>query len=93
MSGEREKVGILVISYGSRAAAVIDALSRSEDYKVRLYVADKQRNPFNVKQAEKHVVIQDLDVRKICDFVEANKNEIDFGICCPEKPIIEGLET
>lgn len=91
MDGESEKVGVLVISYGSRAAAVIDALSRSEDYKVRLYVADKQRNPFNVKHAEKHVVIPDLDVGKICEFVEANKNEIDFGICCPEKPIIEGV--
>ncbi len=86
-----EKVGILVISYGSRAAAVIDALSRSENYEVRFYVADKQRNPFNVKHAEKHVVIPDLDVGKICDFVATNKNDIDFGICCPEKPIIEGV--
>jgi len=86
-----EKVGVLVISYSSRAAAVIDALNRSEDYKPRFYVADKQRNPFNVKHAEKHVVIPDLNVGKICDFVEANKNEIDFGICCPEKPIIEGV--
>jgi len=86
-----ERVRILVISYGSRAAAVIDALSRSENYDVRFYVVDKQRNPFNVKHAEKHVVIPDLDVERICDFVEVNKNEIDFGICCPEKPIIEGV--
>jgi phosphoribosylamine--glycine ligase len=86
-----EKVGILVISYGSRAAAVIDALSRSEKYEVRFYVADKQRNPFNVKHAEKHVVIPDLDVGKICNFVATNKSDIDFGICCPEKPIIEGV--
>jgi len=86
-----ERVGILVISYGSRAAAVIDALSRSEDYKPHFYVADKQKNPFNVKHAEKHVVIPDLDVEKICDFVAANKSDIDFGICCPEKPIIEGV--
>jgi phosphoribosylamine--glycine ligase len=91
MGEEREKVGILVISYGSRAAAVIDALSRSEGYKARFYVADKQRNPFNAEHVEKHVVIPDLDVGKICDFVEANKNDIDFGICCPEKPIIEGV--
>lgn len=91
MSGEGEKVGVLVISYGSRAAAVIDALCRSEDYDVRLYVADKQRNPFNVEQAEKHVVIPDLDAGKICEFVAANKNAIDFGICGPEKPIIAGV--
>ena len=91
MGKEGERVGILVISYGSRAAAIIDALNRSEDYKARFYVVDKQRNPFNVRHAAKHVVIPDLDVGKICDFVEANKNEIDFGICCPEKPIIEGV--
>ncbi len=86
-----ERVGILVVSYGSRAAAVIDALNRSEDYKARFYVVDKQRNPFNVRHATKHVVIPDLDVGKICDFVEANKTEIDFGFCCPEKPIIAGV--
>ena len=86
-----EKVGILVISYGSRAAAMIDALSRSEEYKVRFYVADKQSNPFNVKHAAKHVVIPDLDIAKICDFVKANKAEIDFGICGPEQPIIGGV--
>ncbi len=86
-----EKVGILVISYGSRAAAIIDALSRSEDYKVRFYIADKQKNPFNAKHAAKHVVIPDLDVVKICEFVEANKDEIDFGLCGPEQPIIEGV--
>ena len=91
MRGEGEKVGIVVISYGSRAAATIDALCRSEDYDVRLYVADKQRNPFNVAHAEKHVVIPDLDVGKICDFVDTNKDAIDFGICGPEKPIIAGV--
>jgi len=91
MRKEGERVGILVISYGSRAAAVIDALNRSDDYKAYFYVADKQKNPFNAKHAKKHLVIPNLDVGKICDFVEANKNEIDFGICCPEKPIIEGV--
>ena len=91
MTEEREKVGVLVISYSSRAAALIDALSRSASYEARLFVADKQRNPFNVTHAEKHVVIPDLDVEKICDFVEANKSSIDFGICGPEKPIIAGV--
>lgn len=81
----------MVISYGSRAAAVIDAFCRSEDYNARIYVADRQRNPFNVAHAEKHVVIPDLDVERICDFIEANKDALDFGICCPEKPIIAGV--
>ena len=91
MSGAGDKVGVLVISYGSRGAAIIDALSRSEEYAVELYVADKQRNPFNVAHATKHLVIPDLDIRKICDFAAAHRQSIDFGICGPEKPIIAGV--
>jgi len=105
MAEEGERVGILVVSYGSRAAAVLEALSRSEEYNARFFVVDKQRNPFNLRHAAgkgtavgkgtaekgKHVVIPDLDAGKICEFVAANKDEIDFGICCPEKPIISGV--
>ncbi len=86
-----ERVGILVISYGSRACGMIDALSRSGDYEVHFYVADRQRNPYNLRHADAHVVIPDLDVQRIRDFVDAHRDEIDFGICCPEKPIIEGV--
>jgi len=86
-----EKVGILVVSYGSRETAMIDALSRSLSYKVRLYIADKQRNPFNVERAAKHVVIPDLNIEEIGKFAETNKDKIDFGIAGPEKPIIEGI--
>ncbi|MCW4017599.1 MAG: hypothetical protein NWF00_02770 [Candidatus Bathyarchaeota archaeon] len=85
-----EKIGVLVVSYGAREAAMVDALSRSPNYKVKLYVADKQRNPFNVEKAAKHVVIPDLNVEAICQFAEANKPNIDFAIVGPEKPIIEG---
>jgi phosphoribosylamine--glycine ligase len=86
-----EKVGILVVSYGAREAAMIDAFTRSQNYLVEIYVADKQRNPFNVKKAAKHIVIPDLNVGEICKFAEANKDKIDFGIVGPEKPIIEGI--
>jgi len=86
-----EKVGIIVVSYGAREAAMIDAFTRSQNYLVEIYVADKQRNPFNVKKAIKHVVIPDLNVGEICRFAEANKDKIDFGIVGPEKPIIEGI--
>jgi len=86
-----ERVGILVVAYGSRASAVIDALSRSENYDTHFYIADRQRNPFNLRHAEEHVVIPDLDVSSIRDFVDANKDRIDFGICCPEGPIIAGV--
>jgi phosphoribosylamine--glycine ligase len=86
-----EKVGILVVSYGSREAAMVDAFCRSLNYKVQLYIADKQRNPFNLKRAAKHVVVPDLNIEEICKFAEVNKDKIDFGIVGPEKPIIEGI--
>lgn len=86
-----EKVGILVACYGSRETAMVDAFARSRNFEVKLYIADKQRNPFNVQRAAKHVVIPDLDIHEICKFAEANKDSIDFGIIGPEKPIIEGV--
>jgi phosphoribosylamine---glycine ligase len=85
-----EKIGVLVVSYGAREAAMVDALSRSPNYKVELYIADKQRNPFNVEKATKHIVIPDLNTDIICKFAETNKANIDFAIVGPEKPIIEG---
>ncbi|MEM3601559.1 MAG: hypothetical protein QXN87_02680, partial [Candidatus Bathyarchaeia archaeon] len=86
-----EKVGVLVVSYGAREAAMVDAFSRSINYEVEIYVADKQRNPFNVERAKDHVVISDLNVEEICRFAEKHKDRIDFGIVGPEKPIIEGV--
>jgi len=62
-----ENIGILVVSYGSRAASIVDAFKRSS-YNVRLYIADRQRNPFNLERAEEHVVIPDLSVEKIRDW-------------------------
>jgi phosphoribosylamine---glycine ligase len=88
-----EKIGVLVVSYGAREAAMVDALSRSPNHKVQLYIADKQRNPFNVEKATKHVVIPDLNIEAICKFAEANKTELDFAIVGPEKPIIEGARN
>jgi len=88
-----EKVGILIVSYGSREVAMVDAFTRSINYDVEVYVADKQRNPFNVKKAAKHVVIPDLNIEAICKFAEANKDKIDFGIVGPEKPVIEGIRN
>jgi phosphoribosylamine--glycine ligase len=86
-----EKVGILVISYGSREAAIIDAFARSTKYRLEIYVADKQHNPFNIEKATKHVVVPDLNIEQICRFAEKNKHDIDFGIVGPEKPITEGI--
>jgi len=86
-----EKVGVLVVSYGSREAAIIDLFSRSQDYRTEIYVVDKQRNPFNVKKAKEHLVVSDLNTEAICEFTKKRKDKIDFGIVGPEKPIIEGV--
>src|SRR4030067_1073294 len=86
-----QKVGVLVVWYGTRETAMVDAFARSPNYKVNLYIVDKQRNPFNIEKAAKHVVIPDLSIKETCKFAEANKNEIDFAIVGPEKPIIEGV--
>ncbi|MCX8149987.1 MAG: hypothetical protein N3D85_00545 [Candidatus Bathyarchaeota archaeon] len=86
-----EKIGVLVVAYGARETAMVDVFTRSRKYEVQIFIADKQKNPFNVKKAAKHLVIPDLDVEKICQFAEANKSDIDFAIVGPEKPIIEGI--
>jgi phosphoribosylamine--glycine ligase len=86
-----EKVGILVVCYGARETAMVDAFARSPNYSVKLFIADKQLNPFNVEKATKHVVIPNLDIEKICIFAEANKDAIDFAMIGPEKPVIDGV--
>jgi phosphoribosylamine--glycine ligase len=86
-----EKVGVLIVSYGARETAMVDAFARSSNHNVKLYIADKQCNPFNKKKAAEHVVIPDLNVKEICKFAEANKDKIDFAVVGPEKPIIAGV--
>ena len=86
-----EKIGVLVVSYGAREAAMVDAFSRSKEYSVDLYIADRHRNPFNVEKAKEHVVIPDLSVDTIRRFAEKRKDKIRFGIVGPEGPIIAGI--
>jgi len=86
-----ERVGVLIISYGSREAAMVDAFCRSREYNVDLYVADKQRNPFNVRKAKEHIVVPSLGTEEIGKFARKHRDRIDFGIVGPERPIIAGL--
>lgn len=87
-------VGILGISYGSRFACMADSLSRS-GHGVKLFIADKQGNPYNVKKADEtggeHVVIPDLNVEDITKFAKRHENEIDFGVLGPEAPGMNGI--
>lgn len=84
-----ERVGVLLVSYGSRAASIADALMRSENYKVELYDADKQRNPFILKLSKEQSV--GIDVESILRFARKHKDKLDFGIVGPEGPIIAGV--
>jgi phosphoribosylamine---glycine ligase len=86
-----EKIGVLLVSYGAREVAMADALLRSRRYQVELYVADKQRNPFNAEKATKHKVIPNLDINEISKFAQENKDKLDFVMVGSEKPIIEGI--
>ncbi|MCW3995490.1 MAG: hypothetical protein NWE98_05000 [Candidatus Bathyarchaeota archaeon] len=86
-----EKIGVLLVSYGAREVSMADALLRSNNYQVELYVADKQKNPFNAKHATKHAVIPSLDIQEIAKFAEANKATLDFVLVGSENPIIKGI--
>ncbi|MGD6807102.1 MAG: hypothetical protein ACQCN4_09105 [Candidatus Bathyarchaeia archaeon] len=86
-----DKIGVLLVSYGAREVAMADTLLRSPNYKVELYIADKQRNPFNAKHATKHAVIPSLDINEICKFAQANKDQLDFVLVGSENPIIKGI--
>ena len=86
-----ETVGVLVVSYGAREAAIVDALARSQNYKVELYIADKQLNPFNAQHATEHIVVPSLNVQDISKFAQTHKDKLDFVIVGSEKPIIDGL--
>lgn len=85
------KIGACVVIYGSRGSAIADTLRRSNEHDVELYIADKNNNPFNRSMAKKHVVIPDLNVNDIADFVGENKDSIDFVFPGSEGPIIDGL--
>ncbi|MGC8961991.1 MAG: hypothetical protein ACP5K1_06085, partial [Candidatus Bathyarchaeia archaeon] len=86
-----DRIGILLISYGAREAAMADQFSRSEEYKVDLYIADRQRNPLNAELAFDHRVIPDLDVQAIKRYAAQHRDDLDFAVVGPEKPIIEGV--
>lgn len=82
--------GVLVVSYGARAATMVDLFERSE-HEVDLFIVDKQKNPFNVERSEEHIVDPSLSVDNIVDFADEHKEKIDFGIVGPEDPIIKGV--
>ncbi len=86
-----EKIGILLVSYGSREAAMVDAFINSTQYDVELFIVDRQNNPFNNQVAKEYAIVQDLNVEKIYNFAKKFEDRISFGIVGSEKPIIDGI--
>ncbi len=85
-----EKVGVLLISYGSRAACIVDSLTKDGSYDVRIFDAGKHRNPFIDKYSDAHEATGG-DIERIVSFAGKYKEKIDFGIAGPEDPIIAGV--
>ncbi len=85
-----DKIGAMVVCYGSRGVSMVDAFLRSS-YDVELYIADKQKNPFNARVAKEHAIIPDLNVPDIVKFAKKFEDKIDLAIVCPEGPIIAGV--
>ncbi len=86
-----ERIGVALVSYGSREVALADTLLSSRKYKVELYIADRLRNVYNAKNAKEHAVIPSLGKKEITAFFKEHRKEIDFGIVGPEDPIINGI--
>ena len=90
-----ERLGVLMVSYGARDAAMLHALGSSKQYKPVFYVADGQRNPYTVSMAGStggaHRVVKGLAVDGIVQFAKENAKHIDLGIVGPEGPIIDGV--
>src|SRR4030042_3733310 len=85
-----KKVRIGIVSYGAREVAMADAFLRSKKYDVELYIADKNKNPFNLSVAKRHEVFSDhSDVKSITVLFRQYKP--DFVIPGSETPIIAGL--
>lgn len=88
-------ISVGVVSYGSRGAAIADALARSE-YEPNVYIASKQPNPMNIETARrtngKHIVVPDLsDIKTLSDFF--SESDVDFVVPGPEVSIIGGLNN
>lgn len=85
-----DRVGVLVVSKCLSAAAMVDAISRSEKYRPEFFVVEKQRNPFNVQRAKVHVVIPDLAVADVVRAAGKFMNRVAFGLTDTEDFVVAG---
>jgi hypothetical protein len=85
-----DKVGILVISKCLSSSSMVDTFLRSREYQPRLYVVEKQSNPFNLARATMHRVVPDLALPEIVRFARRFRKEIAFGVTDTEDFVVAG---
>ncbi len=85
-----DRVGVLVVSKCLSAAAIVDAISRSEKYRPEFFVVEKQRNPFNVQRAKVHMVIPGLAVTDVVRAAGKFRNRVAFGLTDTEDFVVGG---
>ncbi len=85
-----DRVGVLLVSKCLSAAAMVDALVRSDKYEAKVYMVERQANPFDVGRAEEHRVVPDLSISQIARFAKRFASRIDFGLCDTEDFVVNG---
>ena len=85
-----DRVGVLVVSKCLSAAAIVDAISRTEKYRPEFFVVEKQRNPFNVQRAKVHVVVPGLAVADVVRAAGKFRDKIAFGLTDTEDFVVAG---
>ncbi len=85
-----DRVGILIVSKCLSAAAMIDALARSSNYRPEFFVAERQANPYDLERAKVHQTIPDLDVLEVAAFARRHRSRISFGLTDTEDFITAG---
>ena len=85
-----DRVGVLVVSKCLSAAAIVDAISRSEKYRPEFFVVEKQRNPFNVQRAKVHIVVPGLAVTDVVRAAGKFRDRVAFGLTDTEDFVVAG---
>ncbi|MCX8174532.1 MAG: phosphoribosylamine--glycine ligase [Thermoplasmata archaeon] len=77
---------VLLIGGGGREHAIAAALHRSG---AKLFAAMRNRNPGIMRLAEKVKIVPENDLNGVCEFATAH--QVDFAVCGPEDPLVNGL--
>jgi phosphoribosylamine--glycine ligase len=85
-----DRVGVLVVSKCLSAAAIVDAVSRSEKYRPEFFIIEKQRNPFNLQRAKVHAVVPDLALTDVVRVARKFRNKVAFGLTDTEDFVVAG---